>query len=131
MLCHTLPATIPKQKQMAGQWVEREALTDERRQADERSPQIDRPGRQVNPNRGRERQHSNRSAVTTARTRSAEAPVRTCSRSPQVHTISITGASASMAMRTGTNVADGGSADAIHGSAASLRHQYHKIHAGR
>ena len=45
-------APIPKQKQMPGERVQREALPHKRRQAIDRSPQIGRPGRQVNPDRG-------------------------------------------------------------------------------
>ena len=61
-------------------------------------------------------------AVTAARTRSADAPVRTCSRSPPVNTISITAASGSAAMRTGTNVAGAVSSDSVRGLADSLAH---------
>src|SRR5438876_8112333 len=113
---------------MAGEWVQREALPDERRQAVDGSPQIGRAGREINPNRGRQRQHGARSAVTTARTRSADAPGRTCRRSPPLHTISMTDAS-STAIRTGTNVGGGVSSELV-GSVASLRHQYQKVHAG-
>ena len=72
-------ATIAKEKEMARQRVEREALAHQRGQPVDRSPQIGRARREVDPDGRRDRQHVARSAATTARTRSADAPGRTCS----------------------------------------------------
>src|SRR6266542_3663240 len=108
---------------MAGQRIEREAVAHHCAQSINRA-EIGGARRQVDADGGRERQHAARSAVTAARTRSAEAPTRTWSRSPVRNTTSIAGASTSGATCTGTNV--GGAADVT----ASLRHQYQNVHVG-
>jgi hypothetical protein len=122
-----IAATIAKQKQVPGQRIEIEALAHERRQAVNRSAEIGGAGRQVDLNRGGARQHADRRALTVARTKSAEAPARTCRRSPLLNMSSITGLSSPVTC-TGTNGAGGGSGADV---ADSLRCQYQNAHGDR
>jgi hypothetical protein len=109
------------------QWIEIEALTHQRRQTINRPAEIRAAGRQVDANRRRERQHAERTALTAARTRSADAPARTWRRSPLFSTISITGSVSAAATYTGTNVARGVTIGGI-SVAANFRRQYQNVH---
>jgi hypothetical protein len=100
----TIAAPIAKEEEMTRQGIQVEALPHQGGQPVDGAPQIRRPGRHVDAHRGRERQHADRSALTAARTRSADAPAWTARRSPPLRTISITGPARSAVTRTGTNV---------------------------
>src|SRR5262249_34378687 len=103
-------APIPKQKQMAGKRVEREALSHQGGEPIDRTPQIGRSGGQVNPNGRRQGQHAARSVVSTVCTRAGDASAPMCSRSPVRNTTSITGELDDGATSTGTNPSARGAA---------------------
>ena len=65
---------IAEEEQMTRQRIEIEALAHQRRQSVDRASQIGRTGRDVDPDRRRDRQHDDRSARITARTRSGDVP---------------------------------------------------------
>src|SRR5205823_773512 len=78
----TVPASIPKEKEMARERVERQLLANQRGESINRPPQIGGAGRQIDPHGGRERQHAVRKTSSTRRTMSAEALARIRTRSP-------------------------------------------------
>ena len=82
-----MPLSIENRFRNKNRWPDRRSslikpLTHQRGETVDRSPQIRRTRGEVDPHRGRQRQHGDRSASSTARTSSGEAPDRTTSHSP-------------------------------------------------
>jgi hypothetical protein len=119
-------APIPKEKQMARERVEREALAHERRKPIDRTPQVGRARLQVDPDGGRQRQYAARNVVSTVCTSAGDASALICRRSPLRNTTSITGALGGSVTSTGTN-AGVPSGAALASSRASLWHQYQNV----
>jgi hypothetical protein len=84
----TIAASIAKEEEMSGQWIKGEALADQRREPIDRTAQVRGAGREIDPNRRRDRQHDTRTACTTRRSVSAETLAATRTRSPLARTIS-------------------------------------------